>query len=585
MIPITPELKEAFNPNNGQGGRYIDYAVRFEVVNQEAQEEAVPDAVQDVQISRLIQVTNRASDTALDFVSFEPGGWPLDGSKVVPPKPDEMPDAEIGLVMPDLSDTGGYYATPQVITLTTAGTYNLLAVTLDFGFSPAADFDIDLYNGAALLYHHEVTGNDKRRYLMRQAVEGVNKAIVTITRSATPYRKVRLVEFVFGVLLEHDKRTSDSLDITEVIDPLNERVPASDLRLVVDNFSRDFNLFDPTSLYAYFQDRQELSPRIGAQMDDGTMGYVGMGKYYLQRPQLKGNLAKLELKAVNLLGVLAESTYTKGVYKTATLAGFAEDVADDAGVTVAYPESWESATVTAYIPSVTHTEALRMLAQVTGTILRVSREGVIVFEEISEEVLETFTPADYKMSGGFAPSDDDIINTVQVEATSLSVDGDAEELVKAEGAGTHYVKYDPSTEHSAVIEGGTITDAQYFVDNAVITVTGGAVTVSGKKVTAGKSTVTATNAQPNERRYIYEVRGQPLIQPSNAQSVAQHYLGLKALHRKTVKVQYRGYPYLETGDVIAYDTGNMETQPFIVIENALKLAGGMSGTLESRERP
>ncbi len=583
MIPIAPELREAFNPNEGRGGRYIDYAVRFEVVDLNAQTEAVADAPEDTQISRLAQVTNRNSD-AIDFATFEPEGWPLDGSKAIPPRPGEAPNLEVGLVMPDMSDEDGYYDTPQVLTLTTQGTYNLLAVTLDFGYVPASDFEIDLYDGSTLLHHHGVMGNTDRRHLMRQPINNVNRVVVTITRSAIPRRRARLAEFSFGVSLRYDKTSSDGLDITEVIDPLNERVPASDLRLVVDNFSRDFNLFDPTSLYAYFQDRQEISPRIGAQMEDGALGFVSMGKYYLQRPLLKGNLAKLELKAVNLLGVLAESTYAKGVYKTANLAQFAEEVASDAGVSVEYPTSWANTAMTAYIPSVAHTEAFRMLAQATGTLLRVNRDDVIEFLEIGQDINDTLTPNDYKVGEGFAPSDDDIINTVQVEVTTLSVNSTPEELAKAEGEGTHYIKYDPSTSHSAAINGGTITGAQYYADNAVITITGGTVTVTGKKVIAGKSTVIKTIAQPGERQLVYEVKGQPFIQPANAESVADHYLALKAQHRKNVKVQYRGYPYLETGDVISFDAKTFETGPFIVTKNELRLGGGMAGTLEAREK-
>jgi hypothetical protein len=583
-VPVTPELKQAFNPNDGRGWRYVDYAVRFEVINNKAQDEAIASAQEDTQISRIAQVTNRNPNEAMNFASFEPGGWPLDGSVVIPPRPDEMPEAVIGLVMPDLSDENGYYDTPQVITLTTQGTYNLLAVTLDFGFSPAADFDIDLYDVATLRYHHEVRGNNNRRYLMRQAVNNVNKIVITITRSAIPFRKARLVECLFGVSLQYDKSTGYGLGITEVIDPLNERVPASDMRLTVDNFAQEFNLFDPTSLYAFFQDRQELIPRIGAQMADGTMGYVPMGKYYLQRPQLKGNLSKLELKAVNLLGVLAESAYTKGVYKTASLAEFAEDIATDAGVTVSFPAAWSGVIMTAYIPSVTHAEAFRMLAQATGTLLRVNRDDVIEFLEIGQDINDTLTPNDYRADEGFAPSDDDIINTVQVEVTSLSVADEAEELAKAEGAGTHNIKYDPSTQHTASISGGAITSAQYYVDNAVITITGGTVTVSGKKLVSSKGIVTETIAQGNDRQYVYEVKGQPFIQPANAESVADHYLALKAQHRKNVKIQYRGYPYLEAGDVISFEAKTFETGPFIVTKNELRLGGGMTGTLEAREK-
>ncbi len=585
MITIEPELKEAFNPNGGQGGRYVDYGVRFEVVNQGAQEEGVPEAAQDNRISRLAQILNRVSDKALDFATFEPGGWPLDGSKVIPPRVDEMSGAEICLIMPDLSDANGYYATPQVIVLATESKHDLLAITLDFGYSPASDFTIDLYDGENLLYHHTVIGNEYRRYLMRQAVSGIDRVMVTIARSLLPYRKARLVEFVYGVMLEYGKANSESLAITEVIDPLNERVPAGEANLVVDNFSRDFNLFDPASLYAYFQDRQLLIPRIGAQTANGSIGYVDMGKYYLQRPQLRGNLSKLELRAIGTLGVLSETTYSRGIYKTASFAVLAEEVANDAGVSVSCPESFASTTVTGYIPSVSHAEAFRLIAQATNTLLSVSRSGVITFSEIGEDVLQTLTADDYRMGGGFSPSDDAIINTVSVEVAALTVNPSIEELAKVGGAGTHHIKYSPSLNQGGSIVGGEIVSADFYADNAVVTITGGTLTVSGNKVQSGKSTVAVTRAQPGERQYVYEVKGNNFIQLANAPAVAQHYLSLKALHRKTVKMEYRGYPYLEMGDVVAFNTGAMDTQPFIVTKNALRVAGGMTGTLETRERP
>lgn len=585
MIQVSQDLKEAFNPNNGQGGRYIEYIVRFDVSNVLAQEEAVPVADEDTQISRINQVLNRNPNEPVDFVSFEPGGWPLDGSKVIPPKPDEVPDAEIGLVMQDISDEDGYYDTPQVITFTTTYKYGLLALTLDFGPSPAADFSIDWYDGATLLKHLEITDNTDRRVLIRQGVNDVDKIVLTITRSVIPQRKVRLVEFSFGAVLLYDKRKGYGLGITEIIDPLNERVSASDVRFTIDNFAQEFSLFDPTSLYEYFQDRQLIVPKIGAQKADGTMGFVPMGRYYLQRPQLRGNLAKLEIRGVNLLGVLRESQYTKGPLKTATLAEFADDIATDAGVTVKYPASWNSITMTAFIPSVSHAEGFRMLAQATCTLLRVTRDDEIEFAEIGSEILATFTPYDYKANDGFSPSDDDIINTIQVEVTTLSVNDSSEELAKAEGVGTHYLKYDPSTDHSVHVDDGDLVSAYCYADNAEITITGGTVTVTGKKITTGKSTVMKTIALPNERRYVYEVKGQPFIQPSNAESVAEHYLSLKAQHRKLVRIQYRGYPYLEIGDIVSFTRNDMNTGPFILTRSEYKLSGGMTGTLEAREKP
>lgn len=226
-----------------------------------------------------------------------------------------------------------------------------------------------------------------------------------------------------------------------------------------------------------------------------------------------------------------------------------------------------------------------MIAQAGNALLYVNRDDVVTFAELPTESVQTISPYDYRLDNGFAPEDTDIYNTVTVPVVTLTPDTSATELAKATGAGTHYITYNPSIEHSASVDGGSIVNAVFYADNAIITITGGTVTVTGKRITKTETTITKTVAQPNERQYVYTVRGSTLIQNSNGEAVANHMLSLVAVKRKNVRVQYRGYPYLAIGDGVKYNTGTVDTGLFVVTKQSLALEGGMSGTLEGRECP
>lgn len=584
MIPVSPQLKAAFNPNSGQGGRYIDYTLVWGVSNVEAQESAEPSAAEEAALSRITQLMNGVYEP-LKIATFEPGGWPLDGTAVIPPRVGELPEAEIGLIMPVLSDAGGYYPAPQELVLTLPYKYAWLGVTMDFGPVPAADFTITYYEDLDVIHTTTVSDNTASTYVDMQGITQCNRVVLSITRCALPYHRVRICDILLGVQRRYNKSNSEGLQITETIDPLNERVPANELRISVDNFAAEYNIFDPTGLYKYLQLRQQLAPRIGAQQENGAIGFVPMGAYFLQAPELKNNFTRLDLRATDILGVLQDTYYTKGVYKTATLEQFLQDIAADAGVFVDYPAWFSGVTLTSYIPSVSHAEALRRIAQASSTLLYTNRENRICFAELPHVPLQTFGPADYSGNNGLQPSDDKIINTVEVAAVSLAVAPAAEKLAEASGTGILVVKYEPSTNHSVVVDGGALVSAEYYIDNAVLEITGGTATINGHKLQQSTQTVSQTIALPNEQHLIYKVSGNPLIQAVNAGDVAEHYLQLKAVKRRLVKMQYRGYPYIETGDCVDFDTNAYATQPFIVVKNALKLGGGMTGTTEAREAP
>ncbi|MEM5768110.1 MAG: hypothetical protein AAGU32_07460 [Bacillota bacterium] len=580
MRNTSPSIIDAFNPNDGNGARHIEWSVRFEIVQDEIYENLSISAAQNTAVSRLQQTIDRDTNT-LKIQTFELGGFPLDGSGIVPPRSTETLSAQVGLIMDELSDAEGAFSTPQVYTAETDYLYDLLAVTFDFGFAPPVDFTIEIYGGTSLLHSVSVTGNADRLYMVNHAVAAADKVVLAITKGK-PFRFARVAEFTPGAVMEYDKYNSDSLTVTEAVDPISERAAASTMQLVTDNMAEQFDIFDPTGIYQYFKERMGLYPTISGRNPDGAFQQVSMGKYYLQAPQLKGNLKKLKLDATNLLGTLQDTQYSTGLYKTASLAQFAQDVAADAGITIRYPAELSAITVPSYVATMSHAQALINIAKAANMVLRVATDDALEFHALGSTVIQTVGMSDYSLENGISPSDDTIYNTVELEYQTYSA-----------GASTELVRLDAS---------GTLVSSTFYVDNAVVqttaatyypkyspatnisaSVSGGVLTVSGQPLQSSPGKISVTSKRENEVAYVYTPKTNPFIQPQNARAVAEYALLRKAQRRRIVKTSYRGYPYWEMGDVVNFNSGESDTQAFFLTKNKLSLGGGMTGEMEARE--
>jgi hypothetical protein len=277
LINIPSELKQAFNPNNGQGGRYIDYVVTWGVTNQQAQENAKPTANESI-ISRIDQITQKG-ETPLNVATFEGDGFLLDGSVLVPPKQSEVPSAQIGLIFNALSDASGNFINPQVLQIDFDYYFDWVALTINFGLVTAENFVITYYADAQVLHITTVTGNTQTEYADESAIEGCNKVTISISKIIGANMRARFASVVFGTVRRYNKSNSESLELTEQIDVLNERTPVNEMILDVENFAKEYNLFDPSGIFEYLRTRQKFEVKIGAQKADNVIEYVDMGKY------------------------------------------------------------------------------------------------------------------------------------------------------------------------------------------------------------------------------------------------------------------------------------------------------------------
>ena len=589
MIVTSPETKAAFNPGDGRGGRYVTYQVALEIMNNEAQDSVTVTAAQDASISRPEQAYNRSGEV-LDVISFEGFGWRLDGSQYVPPRVDEVPSAEMGLWMAEISDAEGYFSTPQLITATTPAPYSYVATSFNWGHTIATDYSVRwLGAGDVLIAEQDVVGNTQRQVVVNQATEGVVKIEIRVTRTLLPNRRVRLAEITMGAIKIYDKTNSTSLRIDETLDPFNATAPANTLRLVADNFSREFNVLDPVGIYEFFRGKRVITASIGAQREDGSIEYIPMGTYYTRAPAMRGNLTTMELEAVNLLGQLQATTYTHGTYRTGTLASFIDELATDAGIFVEYPARFTSITLSGYLPSRTHADLFRMLSAAGSTLMRVSRDNRLVFFDpvLASEL--TFGSEDYRMGDGIDPSDDTIFNAVDIAVATPTAEATATELARAGTTGTSITTREFYADNAVITTNAGVLNIQHSpAVDVTATLDSGQVVLMGRKINLNERTLRLTEQLlPNEEVYAHPVAANIFVQAVNADAVATRMLELRATQRRKVQASYRGYPFVELGDVVDYvlPDGLTPTQAFFITSNSLNLSGGgMTGTLSSRER-
>jgi hypothetical protein len=591
MIYVSNELKEAFNPQSG--GREIDYAARFEVINAEAQRNASFAANSyDGALNRTDRIFMDIE--SLDFASFEGDGFRLDGSMRVPPKAGERPDLPIGYVSEEISGANGNYRPDyRNFWVWVSPAADLSGFTIYWGhFIPEVFYVIWRGADMEVIHIEQYDENTSNVTVVNKVIAGVHNILVSIEKSAAPRRRIRVAGLKLGATVIFDKSNAEEMRIQEVIDPFSERAPASSLYIRADNIARAFDIVDPAGVYAHFRERMPIHVSVGARMENNAWGYVGMGTYYLRAPKLGGNMRIFEIEAVSGPGLLADLTYYPMTYWEAGGPAISfwdililSQIQNGVKVWGGYWPNDFSMTTQWYIPRMTYAELFQKIAQASCSVVATDREGKIAFRRPAGGAMQAIDEGDYSAGGGISIADDDIINTVHVEYYQYNKEEDWTEIARAEYAGlvTSVTKYG---DHSYVYgTAGEMHIMHPYSSGYGYEVMGGQFILRSRLITQTVKRVTVTNRRPDGPEYAYAVSGNPFItDKARALAVAAHALTMKSDKRRNVEIIYRGYPYIVMADILSFGYGGVQTPPFYVTENTLTLSGGgMSGILKARE--
>ncbi|MHB8077423.1 MAG: hypothetical protein ACYDGZ_27250 [Desulfosporosinus fructosivorans] len=588
MISLSQQYKDAvYSPSRAMGAKVI-----FQITDVTAQGDASITVTAEASISKKAQLANDQNELSGKFATFENNYWKLDGSFVLPPKASES-GPEVGWWSNDICGSDGIFPVPQVITVQFTQNHSSIGLTIFFDTLTdecASDFTIQVYDSLnALINTTTVTGNALAQYTLQQNLSNYRKIVITITKWKTGYRRARVTEVVFGIVEEYIGSKLISAKVLEEIDTNSNQVSSNELMFALDNQDKRFNIMNPTGIYPYLQRKQKLIAHMGIK--EPIVEYAPMGIYYLSEWKSDEGALTASFTARDILDILAQSTYRKGLYQTRSLYNLAIDVLTDAGITnYLVDAALQAISVTGYIPICKHREALQMIAIAGMAVVYSDRYGKVIIKQLTSVALtetigfdNVYNPPQIKL--------DKLVNKVDVNVNTYTPQASSSQVHKSiitiNGTQDVWIEYsDLAQTVSATVTGGTLNTATYFGNAALLNITA-----------AGSITITATGTVLDKSAAVYELKDvsapsgeqvlplkveNTLISGNDIASNVATWILAEVKKRFLYEINWRMNPALEAGDIVTVQDNFSSNKTMRIIRQEFVYQGYMSGKTNGR---
>lgn len=401
------EVSESYNPYASE--IRASAKAQFELIDVDAADmSSAAVNIDAVPFTELSQVTDKITENTRKLASLEQDLWALDGSFSLPN--DDASNGETGYWSDAISDENGNIDLSFTFSFDEAQSSKGFTVIFDTKTQEvAADFTISVYNGSTLLNSASVTGNSEVFRIVDCPAENYNLIRLNFTKTAKPYRRIRLTEFVFGYLQEFSADKIVNLKAIYETSLYMENLPTNKLELTIDNTDRAYNVLNPTGIYRYLQEGQGLNASVTINGDT-----VSLGRFFFETATANSNALTATIVAYDPLYSMDETLYNLGVSGTWTLNEAVASVIADSGINVEVniPADIGARLVGKNIPTeTTHREALRLIAQAGMTNIYVNRLNQLTAKDfVFDEALDFLTAANMQNYGD--AQDAGLINTV-----------------------------------------------------------------------------------------------------------------------------------------------------------------------------
>lgn len=594
------------------------------------------------------QVVDGITEVPYRWASLD-GSWVLEDAtpwRLMPETEQEALLYQVGWWGEQLADATGAFAEPYpALTVThvarSAQTLRLVGDSARGEY--AVDFTIDLYGEGDVLLHREiVTGNMQIEWSkeLPEPVQGVVKQTVTITRWSHPGRQAKVVEFLTSIQQTYEGEQLVSVRLLEERETSNGSLPvgnisANELTVRLVNDGR----FDPDNeaspLHRLLLPNRRVRAWLGTEVNGG-IEWVPLGTFWSIEWDSLSDMPEATVRALDRLEHLRKSIYrTSTVQQNVTAAQLAQQILLDAGLAavdwviedelqnVVFPWAW--------MPAVSHREALRLLAEAAFAVVYCDRDGRIRLGATPIVLPPEETGPWYLQGGqfpatatvqplfGIGPDDyfvaraptrhDQVANEIIVTPRPVRPADSPEEVYRSSSpvtvpAGqtmtvTAQYQEPPVMNGVASLESPPadvkIVAARYYAWGAEVDIenTGGAdadvtIVITGTRlvVEASERVVLADpTSQALNGRIVFEFPENHLIQTrAQALTIAQALLASFKDPRRDIEIEWRGNPALELGDPVSIvtDAARDRRSDYIVVRQELEWGGYLSARLTGR---
>ena len=347
-------------------GVKIDYGI----VDQTIDEDTVTDGSSENSEFSDVQNTIGVSATKTKIAYLEKDYFVLDGSHVFPETGNTY---NIGWESESLSDASGNI--DEYIEYIFGSLHDSYGIQLMFPTRcPADTFTIAYYNGSTLVGTRTVTGNTSLTYTNYDVRLQWNRVRLTFAK-VNPQQRARLWQVVFGISDVFDEDTLISVSASRATDFAGDYDDCGEFSFQFYNEGR-FDVRTINDLPIGLQEGLKVTVYVKPR---GSDTYVVYGNYYSEQTVVEENGMIITVSGYDELYRLNDTMFRKGiVYPSGrSLAAWAQEVADDAGIDIEIDSAFNSIMSAGYITEVPHREALRLIAEAGCGILLVGSDGKI----------------------------------------------------------------------------------------------------------------------------------------------------------------------------------------------------------------
>ena len=344
--------------------------INYGVLDQTIEDDTITDASsENSEYSDALNTTT--ADASKDKIAYlEKDYFALDGSHILT---EENEEYDVGWESASLSDASGNI--DEYIEYIFGSLHDSYGIQLMFPTRcPADTFTIAYYNGSTLVGTRTVTGNTSLTYTNYDVRLQWNKVRLTFAK-INPQQRARLWQVVFGVNDIYDEDTLISVSASGATDLAGDYDDCGEFSFQFYNEGR-FDVRTINDLPVGLQEGLKVTVYVKPR---GSDTYVVYGNYYSEQTVVEENGMIITVSGYDELYRLNDTTFRKGiVYPNGrSLAAWAQEVAEDAGIDIEIDNAFNSIMSAGYITEVPHREALRLIAEAGCGILLVGSDGKI----------------------------------------------------------------------------------------------------------------------------------------------------------------------------------------------------------------
>ena len=463
--------------------------VKYIDVPQGAQEAAQVEG-QGQPFSATSSVASGAQDQA--YATLEPGGWPLDGSRVIIP---DQPQGFWWSAQPSGED--GSFDSPPTLTFSFPSAYT--ATGLSFTFWPSTEewcsrIRVTWYNGNTILFQTNAEP-DAPHWTLQKTVESFDRIHIEFLQTNIPghFAKIQKIEIGQTYWFGQDEITA--VHIVNEVDPsLSE--------LTIDTMQID----------VHDRNGRALAPQENQRMELYRNDKLFAVQYITESSRQARQFYTFACQSA--IGLL-EDDFLGGIYNAVPVETVLDDILD--GFDYELHKNFSTKTVTGYLPICSRRQALQQLVFSIGAIVTTQGGSSIRIIPLPSVNSTPFLKSEIFQGGKVETSPR--VAKVEVVAHKYTQSAETETLLDAETiSGENVLVTFADPHHSYSIAGGTITGAGA---NWVTITANGEVTLTGKKYLHSTTRHTRRNsaATASERNNVFAAEEATLVHSGNVSDI------------------------------------------------------------------